>query len=144
MTFSHSIRSVLIDNYAQYTGTASRSEYWWFVLFASLVITLGSFIISFIGAMMGSLLGIYIAIALMMLGFISPMLSVWVRRCHDVGRSTIEALLVFVLTQTTALTTPLGGNLIELSGVTQTLAWAVFGITALYTLYLSTKSGTTT
>ena len=140
MTFSQSIHSVLVKNYANFEGTASRSEYWWFVLFASLVMIIGGFVIGFAGAVMSlSMAAMFIIFGVILIGLISPMLSVWVRRCHQVGRSTSEAVLVFVITQCAALATPFGGNLIQLSGIFQTLSWIVFGVTVLYTLYLSTK-----
>ena len=52
MTFSQSINSVLVKNYANFSGSASRSEYWWFVLFATLVLIIGGFVIGFVGAVM--------------------------------------------------------------------------------------------
>lgn len=143
MTFSQSINSVLVKNYANFGGSASRSEYWWFVLFATLVLIIGGFVIGFVGAVMSlSMAFIFMAFGVMLIALISPMLSVWVRRCHDAGRSTAEAVLVFVLGQCAALATPFGGNLIEFSGIFQILNWSVFGVMVLYTLYLSTKKGT--
>ena len=41
MTFFESIRTV-IRKYADFTGTASRSEFWWWMLFDILVLAAGS------------------------------------------------------------------------------------------------------
>ncbi len=94
MTFSQSVRSALIDNFATFKGTASRSEFWWFLLFYILVL-MGvqfEFVVGFIGELLGALL--YLACFLLL--FI-PMCAVWVRRCHGAGRSTLEAVILFVL-----------------------------------------------
>ena len=85
MTFSQSVRSALVDKYANFKGTASRSEFWWFLLFYILVL-------GFIGELLGELL--YLACFLLL--FI-PMCAVWVRRCHGAGHSTLEAVILFVL-----------------------------------------------
>ena len=66
MEFGESIK-VCFNKFAEFTGRARRSEYWWFYLFAQLVgsVTCG----------IGSLVC-----------FI-PMMAVTVRRLHDTGRS---------------------------------------------------------
>lgn len=73
MTFQESIVTCL-RKYADFTGRARRSEYWWFALFTSLV--------------SGAFSGFGDAWAtLVSLAFFLPSLAVWVRRLHDVGRS---------------------------------------------------------
>ena len=142
MTFSQSVRSALIDNYANFKGTASRSEYWWFALFFVLVIFVVLFVFGIVIAMAGfGQAAIGIVVGVLMLALIVPTLAVWVRRCHDVGRSTGEAVVIFVLVNVVSLATPVGGGFVEVSGAVQTLAWVVFGLAALYTLYLATKKG---
>ena len=37
MTFLESLKTCLVDKYATFSGRASRSEFWWFVLFCILV-----------------------------------------------------------------------------------------------------------
>jgi len=68
-----------LSNYAVFSGRATRSEFWYFVLF-DLIILFG---LSFFGGMIGfdSLAGIYY------IGTLIPHLAVGVRRMHDVGRS---------------------------------------------------------
>lgn len=68
-----------IQNYATFTGRASRSEYWYFVLFNLIV----SFGIGFIAGMtdlvfLSSLYSLFILI---------PSIAIGVRRMHDVGKS---------------------------------------------------------
>jgi len=142
MTFSQSVRSALIDNYANFKGTASRSEYWWFALFFVLVIFVVSFVFGIVIAMTGfGQAAIGIVVGVLMLALIVPTLAVWVRRCHDVGRSTGEAVVIFVLVNVVSLAMPVGGGFVEVSGAVQTLVWVAFGLAALYTLYLATKKG---
>ena len=144
MTFSQSVRSALIDNYGNFKGTASRSEYWWFALFFVLVIFVVSFVFGIVIAMAGfGQAAIGIVVGVLMLALIVPTLAVWVRRCHDGGRSTGEAVVIFVLVNVVSLATPVGGGFVEVSGTVQTLAWVVFGLATLYVLYLATKKGGT-
>ena len=82
-----------------------------------------------------------IVVGVLILALIVPTIAVWVRRCHDAGRSTGEAVLIFVLVNVASLATPVGGGFVEVSWTVQTLAWVVFGLAALYTFYLATKKG---
>ena len=158
MTFSQSVRSALIDNYDNFKGTASRSEFWWFLTFFTHVVYGAALADGAISGMTGfgrlstkyafrigeltvGQTAIGIVVGVLMLALIVPTLAVWVRRCHDVGRSTGEAVVIFVLVNVVSLATPVGGGYVEVSGTVQTLAWVVFGLAALYTLYLATKKG---
>lgn len=82
-------KKVVIENYANFTGRARRSEYWYFAL--------GQFclIIPFYAIAMAGLLnentalttlGFIVYILIILATFI-PALAVSVRRLHDVGRS---------------------------------------------------------
>lgn len=97
MSFDQAIR-VCFKKYADFNGRASRSEYWWFNLFALIIMFGSSFIFSFLGALFGTAsvtsnldseleflanLGFFIAIAI----FFIPLLSVAVRRLHDTNKS---------------------------------------------------------
>ncbi|WP_341228567.1 DUF805 domain-containing protein [uncultured Arcticibacterium sp.] len=68
-------------NYANFEGRARREEYWMFILFHMLT--------SFILVMMGSILGEYTFILLLVyvFGAMIPNIAVLVRRLHDVGKS---------------------------------------------------------
>ncbi len=90
MTFANAIK-VGIDNYANFRGRSSRSEYWWFwlgvVLFQLIVpgigAVLGYSISGYSGLIIGELAGATMALLLTIL----PMLAVSVRRLHDTGHS---------------------------------------------------------
>ena len=75
MTFKQSVHTCLSEKYATFTGVASRSEYWWFYLFTSVV----TFIVSAINFPVIRLL--------VSLAFLLPSLGVAVRRMHDSGHS---------------------------------------------------------
>ncbi len=73
MTFQDSIR-IGFSKYADFSGTASREEYWWFFLFLVL----------------GSLLAMALSFTLSMLFSLAtlvPSLAAATRRLHDTGRS---------------------------------------------------------
>ena len=77
MGFSQAVKSVF-SNYANFSGRARRSEYWYFVLF-SLIIGL-------------------IPIVNLIVGLISiiPGIAVCVRRLHDIGKSGWWLLLCLI------------------------------------------------
>lgn len=74
--------------YAQFSGRASRSEYWWFVLASVLVI----FVAAFVDWIAGSAVVTVIAY----LFLIIPGIAVSVRRLHDTNRSGWYLLLNLV------------------------------------------------
>lgn len=89
MTFFDSIKSGL-HKYADFTGRATRPEFWWFVLF----VALGSAILSAfnIASSDGTLyLGTTLA-SIWSLATLLPLLAVMARRLHDTGRETIQLL----------------------------------------------------
>ncbi|HEY2644672.1 MAG TPA: DUF805 domain-containing protein [Galbitalea sp.] len=87
MTFAQSITSVF-SKYAEFTGRASRPEFWWFILFTSLVsAALNSFTaftpygtVNFGRGLAG----------VWSVGVLVPTLAVAVRRLRDAGRSWAE------------------------------------------------------
>jgi len=78
MTFSEAIRSGF-DHYVKFDGRASRSEFWWWVLFAILVSIAANIVDAVIGVMLFSWL---VSLALFL-----PGLSVSIRRLHDTNRT---------------------------------------------------------
>ena len=72
-------RNLTTGTYAQFSGRASRSEYWWFALASLLVIIVAAFIDGATGSVAVTLLA-YLFI-------IIPGLAVSVRRLHDTNRS---------------------------------------------------------
>lgn len=72
---------VMRDNYANFSGRARRSEYWYFVLF-NIIFAVGLFLLSMVLGRIGFFL--YVAYALITL---VPGLAVAVRRLHDTNKS---------------------------------------------------------
>jgi uncharacterized membrane protein YhaH (DUF805 family) len=75
----------VFQNYANFSGRARRSEYWFFVLFN----TLAYILLAFIGVAMRFpfLAVIYVLVALI------PSIAVAVRRMHDVNKSGWYSLI---------------------------------------------------
>ena len=146
MKFGQAIDSVLFKNYFNLEGKASRSEYWWFMLFF-LIFNL------FAGIVVGIVVGItygadfnpdtfslFYTLGLLAL-FLLPLLGLSVRRFADAGRGKREAIGVFVLAIISQLIVPMGaqGAIIQVAEFLIMPAWIVFGATSLYTLYIALK-----
>ncbi len=146
MKFGQAIDSVLFKNYFNLEGKATRSEYWWFMLFF-LIFNL------FAGIVVGIVVGItygadfnpdtfslYYTLGLLAL-FILPLLGLSVRRFADAGRGKREAIGVFVVVMISQLIVPMGaqGAIIQVAEFLIMPAWIVLGATTLYTLYIALK-----
>jgi len=88
---------VALKKYAIFSGRARRKEYWYFVLFDTLIAyglypleLLAGFANPYMGA------GVAVLIFLYALATIVPCLAVLVRRLHDTGRSGWWGLLAFI------------------------------------------------
>lgn len=79
MTFGESI-STCLKKYISIEGRASRSEYWWFILFCFLVQGAGGFVSHFLGGIL--------ALALFL-----PTIAAGCRRLHDTNKSAWMALI---------------------------------------------------
>ena len=89
MTFSDAVKSCL-SNYMNWSGRASRSEYWWFWLFSTSVV----FIALFIDVIMTFLLGFNLLLSdAAVVSLFLPGLSVTIRRYQDSGFSWLLGLL---------------------------------------------------
>jgi uncharacterized membrane protein YhaH (DUF805 family) len=82
MTFFDSIKTCF-SKYATFTGRASRSEFWWWVLFTILL--------SAAFGMISETLG-----GLASLATLLPSLAVGARRLHDTDRSALLELLLLI------------------------------------------------
>lgn len=82
MTFAKSIRTCF-SKYADFSGRATRSEYWWFFLFTLLL--------SAATGMLGDVVSRLSSLALVL-----PSLAVGARRLHDVDKSAWFLLLWFI------------------------------------------------
>jgi uncharacterized membrane protein YhaH (DUF805 family) len=91
MTFGEAIKAGF-QNYVNFTGRASRSEFWYWVLFVILV----SIAASVIDYMLFPRGIVYPISTLVWLGFFLPNLSVAVRRLHDVDYSGWWVLLSLI------------------------------------------------
>jgi uncharacterized membrane protein YhaH (DUF805 family) len=87
MTFGTAVRSVLTQ-YVTFSGRARRSEYWWFVLFNSLIGLAATLIDDALNTGVFSLV--------VGLGLLLPGLAVGVRRLHDSGHSAWWLLIALV------------------------------------------------
>lgn len=85
MTFKQSINTCFRE-YAVFSGRASRSEYWYWVLFTFLV----SSVIELFGIIFtaGSSPAVWVSVlsGIFALGVLVPGLAVAVRRMHDIGK----------------------------------------------------------
>ena len=146
MKFGQAIDSVLFKNYFNLEGKATRSEYWWFMLFF-LIFNLVAGIV--VGIVVGITYGadfnpdtfsLFYTLGLLAL-FILPLLGLSVRRFADAGRGKREAIVVFVLAIISQLIVPMGaqGAIIQVAEFLIMPAWIVFGATSLYTLYIALK-----
>ena len=80
------VKSVILKNYCNFEGRASRAEFWWFFLF---ILVLGV-ICSLLGKF-GTILSYIISIALLL-----PDLGLSVRRLHDINKSGWLLLLCLI------------------------------------------------
>ena len=83
MNFGQAI-STCFSKYANFSGRASRPEFWWFFLF--------QVIVSIVTSFFGDLINALAALALLL-----PALSVGARRLHDIGKSGWWQLIAFTV-----------------------------------------------
>ena len=85
------------SNYANFDGTASRSEFWYFYLFTSIIgaITLG--IDYYFFTELVDKFGIGLMSSIATLFIVVPQLSVSSRRLHDIGKSGWWILICFTV-----------------------------------------------
>ena len=104
MSMGQAVKSVL-SNYANFSGRARRSEYWWWMLAVFLVSLIPSIFMGIGAGQMAtssgtSLPGIYvfglILSILIGLAVLIPGIAVAVRRLHDQNKSGAFYLVVFI------------------------------------------------
>ena len=84
-----------LKKYADFSGRASRSEYWWFYLLIIIVYAVAMIVDSVIGT--DQAFGPYgIVMAISMLALLIPSLAAAVRRLHDTDRSGWWLLIVLI------------------------------------------------
>jgi uncharacterized membrane protein YhaH (DUF805 family) len=90
MSFPDAVK-ICLSKYADFSGRARRSEFWFFFLFTVLVSIVASIIDSILGTNNGSGTGLVGSIA--NLALLLPTLAVGARRLHDTNRSAWWLLL---------------------------------------------------
>lgn len=80
-TFDGAIRSAIQEHYCDFNGRASRSDYWWFVLFTLILSCIFSFI-GWFSPKASMIINVIVSLALFL-----PSLGLGVRRLHDINRS---------------------------------------------------------
>ena len=97
--FNRYFTETLKTRYADFTGRATRSEYWYFILFSFLLSFAFSVIDTFVinrmigmdSSQSGGILGVLFSLAL-----IIPSIAIGVRRLHDTGKSGLWLLIGFL------------------------------------------------
>lgn len=90
VTFVEAVKMALQQNYCNFSGRSSRSEYWWFCLFSFIVGVIVSAIFSFNENIS------MVANGVVTLALLLPGIGVAVRRLHDTNRSGWWLLLGFI------------------------------------------------
>ncbi|MBL0371504.1 DUF805 domain-containing protein [Rhizobium sp. KVB221] len=88
MNFTDAVKTVLTLKYADFGGRASRSEFWWYVLFV--------IIASVVLGIVDNLIGIPLVGLLFSLATLIPGLAVSIRRLHDKDKSGWWILICLV------------------------------------------------
>ena len=85
MGFMDAVKNAIMNNYANFSGRASRSEFWWWTLFYFLV----SIPVSFIDLIIGiePIPGYGPFGIILIIGLFLPNFGIIFRRLHDTGRS---------------------------------------------------------
>ena len=87
MDFMTAVKHVL-GNYANFSGRARRSEFWWWFLF--------TFLVGIVAQIVDAAIGMPILYIITVLGFLIPNIAVSVRRMHDIGRSGWWVLIFLI------------------------------------------------
>ena len=106
MGFTDAVKNCVRNNYLGFSGRASRSEYWWFMLFLQIVPIVGYVLVfAYISVALGeegatmsfeTLMNLLLLPSLVTLAFLLPALSVSVRRLHDTGKSGWMLLITLI------------------------------------------------
>ena len=83
MGFTESLKTCF-GKYAKFDGRASRSEFWYFLLFCFVYMFVGGFLLGLSGATQAGIDG---AILFLMIPIFIPSIAVAARRLHDINQS---------------------------------------------------------
>ena len=84
LSFGEAVNKALAQNYCNFSGRASRSEYWWYALFTMILSVVIGFVLGIFGA--GST-AVSVIQGLVSLALLLPGLGLCVRRLHDISKS---------------------------------------------------------
>lgn len=84
LSFGEAVNKALAQNYCNFSGRASRSEYWWYALFTMILGVVIGFVLGIFGA--GST-AVSVIQGLVSLALLLPGLGLCVRRLHDISKS---------------------------------------------------------
>ncbi|MGM8361015.1 DUF805 domain-containing protein [Flavobacterium sp. ARAG 55.4] len=108
-------KKVIFENYANFSGRARRSEYWYFILANVIIGTILSVLDNVLGFKLGSsnsgVLG-----SLYNLAVFVPGLAVSVRRLHDIGKSGKLLLLFYGIIFISVIVMVVSGFSVFMSG----------------------------
>ena len=139
------VQRVVFQQYFKFDGRARRAEYWWF---------LGSYLI--VALTMGVVVGLLgrafqfrpepVALVLscaLAAGCFPALLALWVRRCRDLGRSTMEGALTFLGLFLMSILSPIasGGIVLELPALLGQVCDGLFLAGSCYSLYVGLWPG---
>ena len=102
MTFGQSV-ATCFAKYVDFSGRATRPEFWWFFLFNAIATLVASMVDSAVSGRMHLTFGMTWALsadrpaqALVTLGLLLPNLAVGARRLHDIGRTGWWQLMALI------------------------------------------------
>lgn len=102
MTFGQSV-ATCFAKYVDFSGRATRPEFWWFFLFNAIATLVASMVDSAVSGRMHLTFGTTWALsadrpaqALVTLGLLLPNLAVGARRLHDIGRTGWWQLMALI------------------------------------------------
>ena len=93
LSFTESIKKVLIENYCNFNGRARRSEFWYWYLLTLIIDIICTILIQALPKL-NTVFSIIFAV--INLAILLPTIGVQVRRLHDTGRSGWFLLLILL------------------------------------------------
>lgn len=92
VSFGEAIKKAIVNNYCNFKGRSSRSEYWYYVLFTFIINCVLQLLIR-----LGCFDDPETVSGIVSLALLLPGLGVAVRRLHDIGKSAKMLIWAFVL-----------------------------------------------
>jgi uncharacterized membrane protein YhaH (DUF805 family) len=91
------VRRVIFQQYFKLSGRATRTEYWWFLIaYIGVALTMGVVVGLLSRAFQFPAEPVALVLSCVMaLGCLPALLALWVRRCRDLGRLNVEAIVSF-------------------------------------------------